>query len=50
MQTIKARRKDADFQGISEERLKGLEPSTFCMASGATDLAERSFCLQIGRF
>jgi hypothetical protein len=22
-----------DFQAIREERLKGLEPSTFCMAS-----------------
>jgi hypothetical protein len=38
------------LRGLSEERLKGLEPSTFCMASSAISVTWRASCLQIGRF
>jgi hypothetical protein len=33
-------------QGVSQERLKGLEPSTFCMAIGMASAVTRLFYLQ----
>jgi excisionase family DNA binding protein len=42
-----AKKKPWDYQGFHEERLKGLEPSTFCMANGtASGLVSTSY-LQI---
>ena len=35
------------FAGTSDKRLKGLEPSTFCMANGTASVIESIFSLQI---
>jgi len=35
------------ISGAFVERLKGLEPSTFCMASGKAAILSVTFCLQI---
>jgi hypothetical protein len=38
------------LQSLIRERLKGFEPSTFCMASSTRDSAQHGISLQIGRF
>ena len=39
--------KPARFAGLSVKRLKGLEPSTFCMANGMSSAVTCLFYLQI---
>ena len=36
-----ANKKLPDYQGVLEERLKGLEPSTFCMAKAKNGVGSR---------
>jgi hypothetical protein len=39
-------RERSQFAGTSDKRLKGLEPSTFCMANGTASVIEQTFNLQ----
>jgi hypothetical protein len=40
--------KAPDYQGFSSKRLKGLEPSTFCMANGPASGVKWQKALEIG--
>ena len=42
--------KPAGLQGIPRKRMKGLEPSTFCMANGTLTDSATDFCLQMRPF
>ena len=44
------RKKPWYYQGFRKERLKTLEPSTFCKASGTTWIRWLTFCLQMRQF
>jgi hypothetical protein len=47
--TPRNKKKPWYYQSFRKERLKGLEPSTFCMANGRAGGTDPTFCLQIAR-